>query len=206
MIQYHVVEPDPDGGVTWLLGDWTATTVINYLNQRQDRFLQDTGIVTTLETLNTVPNVQRYDLPQSTLSINRVAWESNTDGITRELPRSDEWELDHGYPNWAFETAARPQLYTEYGVPQREVQISPASYDNGVIHLLYVAAGDTLSNTGIEFVVPDFCIPPIMWGVLADMLGESARVQDAERAKYCEERYQLGVEAALILLNSWGQK
>lgn len=204
-IQYHVVEPDPDGGVTWVLGDWTASTVINYMNQRQDRFLQETGIVTTLYDFVAAPNISRYDLPQTTLSIDRVSWE-DVDGITRELPRSDEWELDHGYPNWAFETSAVPTLYTEYTVPQRMIQVAPTSFNTGTIHLLFVAAGETLSNSGVEFTVPDFCVPSIMWGVLADMLGESARVQDAQRAAYCEQRYQLGVETALILLNSWGQK
>lgn len=202
-IQYHVVEPNPDGGVTWALGDWTAATVINYLNQRQDRFLRETGIVVQRDSsVNTVPNVSRYELPDTLLQINRVSWEGPTATIT-ELPRADTWQFDHGYADWTYNTAARPQLYTEYETPQRVIEIAPASYDNGVIHLLYVAAGETLSNTGVTFTVPDECVPILMWGTLADMLSESARVQDAQRATYCEARYHMGVEATLLLLNSW---
>lgn len=202
-IQYAVVEPSPDGGILWQLGDFTAATVINFLNQRQNKFLHETGVVISRTTINTPPNVERFELPNTLLRINRVSWET-TNGIIRELPRSDTWTLDHGYPDWPYSTAARPNLYTEYDVPQREIQVTPASYDNGVINLLYVALGTTLSNSGIEFTVPDFCVPPIKWGVLADMLGESSRTQDQERAQYCEARYQQGVEAALILINSWG--
>ena len=203
-LQYHVVEPEIDGGVTWALGDWTAATVINYLNQRQNRFLQETGIrVTRDTTIITTPNVHRYELPDDLLRINRLSWRALDGGSTVELPRSDTWVFDNGYPDWQYETAARPSLYTEYEVPQRIVQLMPASWDGGVLHLLYVAAGTALNNAGIALSVPDECAPFILWGTLSDMLRETARVQDKSRAEYCEARYQLGVESTLILLNSW---
>lgn len=201
-IQYHVVEPDPDGGVTWLLGDWNATTVINYLNQRQNRFLQETGVIRTRATLVTLPNVERYDLPQTLLTIARTSWE-DADGDIIDLPRSDMWTADHGSPAWPHETAARPSTYTIYELPQLQLSVIPASWDNGVLRLVYTAIGTAVSNTGITFTVPDECVPIILWGTLADMLRESARVQDIERADYCEDRYKAGVEATLILQNSW---
>ena len=80
------------------------------------------------------------------------------------------------------------------------LQTAPATSSAGVLEVLYVSIGNLLSNTGIVLDVPNELAPAIKWGVVADMLGKVGRGHDAPRAQLAESRYQLGVQAARLLV------
>jgi len=61
-IQYTVIEP-PDLGATWPSGLWTAAEVVDYLNQRQHRFLKDTHLQIGLANIPVTQGTSLYDLP-----------------------------------------------------------------------------------------------------------------------------------------------
>ena len=199
--QYHLVEP-VDNGATWPSGLWTAVEVSRALNGRQQRFLQATGVVLSRTTLPTIPNTHHFDLPEDWLVTRRLAWQG-PDGSYREIPPADGWSADHAERTWLHETARRPRIYMETDPPTLRVRLAPASYDNGILHVLYVASPATLGTSGVAFTAPDEVVAPIKYGVLADLLLKRGPAFDPDRAAYCEARFSEGVEAALALLRGW---
>ncbi len=201
-LQRTLVEP-MNGGLSWASGLWTVQEVIDYTNHRQQRFLKHTGVVQGLADLFTVPNQPEHPLPADVIEIRRVVWHSPTDTFT-PLPRGDFWEADHGLHGWPQTTVAIPSLYLVPEAPDLHLVIVPPSFDAGRLEVVYVARGEVLSNAGaILYAVPDECIPAIKYGILADMLSKTGRAQDVARALYCEQRFQLGVDIARLLLQGW---
>src|SRR5512146_2527213 len=75
MIQYHLIEPAT--GSTWTGSEqFTLTDLTNALQNRRNQLLEDTGLVTTLSTINLTvsPPSGRVPLSDSIIDVRRVAW------------------------------------------------------------------------------------------------------------------------------------
>lgn len=201
-LQYAVIEA-PDGGANWLSGLWTREEVLSDLNQRQDRLLKDTLLQITILPPNILynPGDVRIALPADLIRIIDLVWYGG-DGTVRELQRADSFEADHIIPSWET-PQAYPLVYMEYDPLTLEVQIAPVSYNFGTLGLLYVAAGTEMNGNGVTLAVPDEFAHVLKYGVLADLLSKDGRGKDANRAGYCEQRFQFGIELARILLKGW---
>jgi len=201
-IQRALVET-VDSGATWSSGHWTADEVIDYLNQRQSDFLKRTQILLKRDTsINTIPHNTRHALPSDTISLHRVVWRDDS-GVYTPLPRSDSFDQDHADGDWPIDPRAKPDIYTDGEVPNLLLQTSPPASSPGVLEILYAFVGTALSNSGVNFTVPDMFVQAIKWGVVADMLSKVGRGQDLQRAKWAEVRYEMGAEAAALILNGW---
>jgi hypothetical protein len=198
-IQLAVVEPD-DEGATWPSGLWSVDEVLGYLNQRQDQFLRDTAIVSSLDSLD-VDIVYVDDgialLPGDWIVTLRAVWKRLTS--YRPLQRMDSWVSDHTRPSWPS-VPGTPSMFQEFGGPTLELQLSPIPDVSGSVELLYVALGTELDGSGVDLVIPDEFAPYIKWGVLSDMLSKIGRGQDMTRAQYAEQRFQEGIELARLML------
>lgn len=201
-VQLALVEDPVDSGESWTSGLWTVSEVIDYLNQRQAEFLKLTGVRLTRARVATIPQVQRHPLPGDWVATQRCIFLS-PDGRKKTLHRADPFELDHGLPTWEHAGATKPKVYTDGMLPTGTIQIAPKAQDGGVLELLYVALGTSLSNTGVAFQVPAEFVAPVKWGVVASMLGKVGRANDARRAEYAEMRFQEGIEAAKMILGGW---
>jgi hypothetical protein len=84
--------------------------------------------------------------------------------------------------------------------PNLEIELHPASSLGGVLEFIYLFIAQALSNTGQAFTVPDDFVPPIIWGVMADMLKKIGRASSPARAEYCDQRWTMGVELTKLLL------
>lgn len=195
-IQASLLEPTIDGGVTWTSGMWTAAEVIQYINQRQDRFLKESELLTAWTTITVTAAQLRPALPTDWVATVRVSWLGTGGATYVNLPRSDSWAADHGLPTWASTTATRPTVYMDSETPTLALQLAPAPTGSGTLSLYYISVGNTLDGTGEIFNTPDEFIPYLKYGVMADMLTKLGRVQDAGRAAYCEQRFAEGVELA----------
>lgn len=199
-IQSVLLEPD-DAGATFPSGLWTPTEVRDRLSARQDRFAKATGIL-----LGTVPllvhaGVERVTLPQDWLSTVDVVW-VGTDGTIRTLERADGFEADHGMPTWAT-TPGTPLLYMDYEAPTLQLQLAPLPLVSGRIDLLYVPQAPPVTGTGDPLMLPDeFAEAACLYGTLADLWGKDGRGRSPARAAYAALRYQLGIDAARIILES----
>lgn len=202
-IQGHLVEPQ-DNGATWASGHWTVSEVIGHLNNIQYDFLKRTQILLKRGSLATLPEVFRHDLPVDLISIHRVVWKSaDTPAVYTEVPRSDGWEADHTTLDWPYEFAQVPKGYTDGELPSLQIETFPAVNVAGQLQVLYSYLSTLLTGLGVNFTVPDEFVPCIKWGVMADMLGKVGRGHDPQRAEYCSQRYEEGIEAAEIMLSGW---
>jgi len=200
-LQQHLLE-GVDSGVTVQSGLWTPAELLDALNDRQVRFLEDTLLLVSPATLLTTPNVLRHDYPSDWICSYDVAYR-NADNEWNELAKADGYEADNSSAfEWPIELGP-PLLYTDGELPTLQIQIMPASLDAGVIYILYTANPTELTGAGTAFTVPDEFVPAVKWGALADLLGKVGRGADPERSQYCESRYQEGVAAAAITLSGW---
>ena len=215
-IQFTVVEP-PNGGASWPSGLWTRDEVVGSLTQRQSLFLKNSLVV-----VNSVTNVTSQQdvppspnppslqavigqtvitLPQDCLRIVSLVW-VGANGTVRELERTDWFEADHLLPTWETTPVAAPLVYME-DAPTRSVRIAPASTMFGVFNLLYVPSGTPLTGNGMTFTVPEECVHGIKYGTLADLFGKDGQGQDPARAAYCEQRFNLAIELARLVIRGW---
>lgn len=203
-MQYHLVEP-ADNGLTWPSGQWTATEVIQLLNQRQNQFLKETMILLKRTALAQVlPEVVRHALPADWIVTQRIVWKA-TNGTYTEVPRSDTMEATNSIINWTFNFGDedKPQLYNDAEAQTLTILTMPAVDVSGELQILYAYLGTALTGLGVNLTVPDEFAPTIKWGTLADMLSKLGRAYDTLRSQYCEQRYREGVEAARMMLSGW---
>lgn len=201
MLQYAVMEA-PDSGATWPSGLWSRSEVLDYLNERQNRFLKSSLI--QLGVANITGLLVRQStivLPQDWLATVSVVW-TGEDGTQRELIRADSFELDHGQVDWTT-TARTPLVYLDYAAPSLQMILGPVPDQAGSVELLYVPTAETLTGDGdVIYQLPDeFADAAGKYGPLADMFRKDGRGRNPEKASYCELRYQLGLDAAAIIVN-----
>ncbi len=198
-IQYHMIET-PDSGATWASGLWTQAEVVRYANQRQDRLLAETAPYVTDTTISIINGTGSYTLPAGFISALSVIF-TPTGGDPYELSPSDTFEADHGIPDW--DTVSHPKVY--YTDPTLVIGIAPIPDSNGSIELQYVATGTNLTGSGASLTAQDEMVPTIKYGIMADMLSKVGRAHDPIRAQYCDERYEMGIEAVKALINGFVQ-
>lgn len=197
-IQYTVIEP-PDSGATWPSGMWTAAETVRYLNQRQDRFIFETHPYVTAANIAVTAGDNLYDLPAGFVKTVRVIW-TPTSGTAVELTRGDDWEADHGIPTWTTVEDV-PKIYIIE--PTLEIKLAPIPDSNGTLRIYYIKTGTTFTGGGISATLQDEMIPSLKYGALADMFGKVGRAHDPIRAKYCADRFQLGIDVTNILLKGF---
>lgn len=202
-LQGHLLETQ-NSGASFSSGLWTVTEVVDALNQRQRRLLRDTMMLLKRADLVTTPNVTRQPLPTDCIAVQRIAWRGS-DGVRREVPRSDGHDADNAILDWELEMGDRPRVYMDAEVPQLQIQTAPAPANAGVLEALYVYLGALLSNTGVALTVPDEWAPAVKWGAVADLLSKVGRGQDLKRAAEAELRYQEAVAATAIMLAGFSE-
>ncbi len=200
-IQYVVQEP-PDLGATWPSGLWTQAEVLDYLNERQSRFLKSTLLQVGIANTPMLAGVPRVNLPSDWIATVDCTW-FGQDGTVQNLHRSDSFEIDHADPTWET-TRQTPLVYMDYETPTLMLQVGPLPLVGGILEVLYVPQGAVLDGTGELLTIQDtFVDAAAKYGALADMFAKDGRGKSPERATYCESRVQLGVEAAEIILRGW---
>lgn len=198
-IQLSLLEPDT-AGATYASGIWTQAQVLQYLNDRQRKFLSESGISVMIVYQAGTANTSRYALPQNTIDVRRVSWANEAMPMTYiELPRADAWELDHGVTGWPTKVATSPQVYMEDHEQSLTIEVNPIPNDIGEMELIATAQGRQMDGTGILLSVPDDYSPFIAWGVRADMLNGEYEGNDPVRAAHAEQRFMEGIELGRIV-------
>jgi hypothetical protein len=191
------------GGTPLITKQFTTTQIVDSLNRVQQRFLLDTGMITTRTTIAPTVGIAKYDLPTGSIRPRRVTWTDVTDGNIKTLTEVDTWELDSATPNWPTDRDI-PIAWWETTLPQQQIGLAKTPANNGTIGLLYIALATTLTGLGINFTIPDDWTPYILYGTLAELLSSDGQGFDPIRAQYCQRRYDEGVELArLVLGGSW---
>lgn len=200
-LQYALIET-PDGGLTVSSGLWSPQELMDALNDAQQWMMREVWPVVTRTTLVTIPNLNRYALPQEWMETIRVAWQES-DGTTTALGRDSSWSADYAQEDWTYHFGGTPLIYSDSDAPIPQIQIMPAASDNGLLDVWYVAVPPTLRNTGVTWVLPDVLIPPCRWKALAELLAKDGRGQDLPRAAAALARATEGLTAARLMLQGW---
>lgn len=181
-------------------GIWSPAQIIQYVNDRQRKFLSESGVSVMVAYQAGQALQSRYAVPQNVIDIRRVAWASESSPTTYiELPRADGWELDHGRSGWPTKQAKSPSVYMEDHQPSLTIELNPSPTDSGELELIATAQGEQVDGSGILLSVPDDYTPYLAWGVRADMLAGEYEGNDPIRAAHCEQRFAEGIELARIM-------
>lgn len=184
---------------------WSRDQIIQYLNDRQRRFINESGITAAVMYQAGQSGQPRYPLPGNLVDIRRVAWANSADPMAyTELPRADAWELDHGRSNWPTANAQSPEVYMEDHLPSLTIAVEPTPTDAGEMEMIAITQGTQVDGSGILLSVPDDFTPYLAWGVRADMLAGEFEGNDPVRAAHCEARFTEGIELARILVSGDG--
>lgn len=200
-IQRVTLENTGDGGATWPSDMWTAAEVISYANQRQNRFLLETGLRVRRREDNITINQSNQPFPANPgdwIATLLIAYKTAA-GLYRELPRLDAGELDLELPSWPAATSATPRGFYETDGDTLTTYVVPIPTEAGsALERYYVALGTTLTGAGVNFSVPDEFVPTIKYGILAEMFLKvgGAGADNMMMSELCEERWEEGVEVA----------
>jgi hypothetical protein len=203
-IQRHFLELST--GTTWstvagqtdqfVLADATAA-----LQQRRNDFLLKTGCVVgyTASVPVGAPTISQVLLPDTVIDVRRLDWLKT--GLYSLVRRRDEWAANAWNPGWQAGSASPPTSYSAILTNPVQVQfIPPATSAPTAVGMLAVSSGPALNPAaGVLMSVPDDLTPWVKWGAMCDMLGKDGQARDPERAEYCEQRYQEGLQVAAAL-------
>jgi len=200
-IQRVTLENAGDSGATWPSGMWTINEVVNYLHQREDRFLAATDLIWTRLETAIVTGQADQPAPADWIATIFIALKSSA-GLYRELAKMDTQELDYIRSTWPGTSSATPLGYYETDGATLTTYVAPIPTDVGsALERYYVAKGDPNGST---FVVPDEFTPMVKYGVLADMLTKVGQAMSPALAQACEERWQEGLAMGeLMATEGW---
>lgn len=191
LIQYHLLEP-----ISWNpwqnpSAQFTVADIIGALQRRLNEILSTTGCTVTRRLVPATPG--RIILPDTVFDIRRVSY----------LPAigspSTMWPED----TWAEQSYNAGYLQQPAGTPSTFIQTTqpPISFDPdrnpgsaGSYGVLTIESGPTLTEgTPSTLPIPNDWTHVLAWGTLADLFSRESNAKDPLRAKYCEQRYRMGL-------------
>lgn len=198
-IQRVTLENLGDGGALWPSGMWTQAEVLGYLNQRQNRFLAASGLMWKRDQTAITINQANQPNPSDWIATVLIAYMSSA-GLYKELPSLSPQELDLWRPTWPGTSSATPVGYYEQEGETLTTFVAPIPTDNGsALERYYVHLGTALTAAGVNFSVPDECVPTIKYGCLAEMFGKVGEGFNPGLRDACEERWQEGLAIAELM-------
>ena len=198
-IEAHFLEPISDA---YPLGAWTGSAqfsfsdIIGAIQDKRDETLSSTGC--TLTRLTPAPVAGKVVLPDTVLTIRRVAWlpDNNNQGfVATPLHQSDVWASRAFDTNWTSSAPSVPTTWVQSSDPPLSFDVTRIPPYHGLFEVLTVNAGNALVATQPTVLgVPDDWSWVIKWGAMTHLLGREGLAKDPLREQYCEQRYQQGLE------------
>lgn len=188
-LQRAMIEP-PDLGVTWPSGLWNTAEVVAYINQRLQRYKQETLINASWMIQPIVPNQPIHQLPQEWLGTVHLLVEQ--DGSVTPLDHASRSEVDLTFYGWQ-QNNGRPLVYCELQTGTLSLELVPTPLAGGTLHGFVEWLAQVVDGTGIDLDLPEELVPYLYYGVLADMFGKQGRAFDEPRRNYCEDRFAEGI-------------
>jgi hypothetical protein len=112
--------------------------------------------------------------------------------VAQEFYEAPLYQLNPGTPQ-TFSLSSEPPLSWQVDIPPAQ----PGTYEAIVLQSGAPFNPPTPTLIGI----PDDLVWVLIWGALADLLGQESESTDHERAAYCLKRYQDGLQ--LMLKSPW---
>jgi hypothetical protein len=200
-IQYALMEP-PDGGASWPSEIWTRDEVLDGVNGALRELLRGTHLVVLRTELVVLAGALSIPLPTAWMATATAVWRDTTTNIRTPLGPVDSFEGDLALPSWET-TTGLPLGFVMLDQANLTARLIPTPNANGVVELLYIAQPTAMTGANLTLPVPDEFSSGIKYNTLGWLLGKVGRLQDPERAKYCDTRYDLTEMAANLILGGW---
>jgi len=197
-VQRHLNEPVD--GTTWNgTEQFSYQDLVDSITYRMNRLMAESGLAVSRSTdQSIVTGVVSTTLPDTYEDLRRAATVSPSS--TRPLRRMDTVTARAYLPRYPQQSGA-PTVYSQLTSRPLAATLLPRAAETLGLDLLYISSlTSTLTPSTSSTILPihdDFCAV-VKWGVMADLLMRDGPGMDVERAKYCEERYEEGVELAKI--------
>lgn len=200
-MEYMLLEP-PSGGVWTGTNQFSVSVMSQALQRRRDEVLQITNANQSLMTgIPLTPNTIRTELPDTVVDVERVRYIPTTgspntlyrdDTVAQEFYEAPLYQLQPGTPQ-TFSLSSEPPLSWQVDIPPNQ----PGTYEAIVL------------QSGAPFNPPTPTLLGVwndwawvlIWGALADLLGQESEAKDAERSAYALKRYQDGL--TLMMKSPW---
>jgi hypothetical protein len=198
-----LLEPGPDWAnlpALWTGSEmFTLEDLTTALQRRRDQFLVETTSVVHHRQIPTpgAPN-GRVPLPEVILDLRRVAW-VDVEGVITPLWREDEWGAYAFHTGWQT-TPDTPITYSVLAPPPLQVQLVPVPADRGTLDLLAVERPVALDPAHAPTILdlPTDLAWVVVFGALADLLGQDGPAKDQARAQYAQQRWEQGIALARL--------
>lgn len=196
-LEYFLMEPlttvwtDPWSGTAM----FSMNDLVNALEKRLNQFLLETGCAITQPSSILGVTTGRVPLDETTIDVRRVEWQPYATPLAHfPLEKSDTNELQNLIPSWSY-NPSRPQVYTLYPTPLLTMQLGPVPNTNGSLNMLVVKSHTDLHpiDQPIPITIFQDLVPYIVFGALATLLNQAGPAYDADRAAYCQSRWEEGV-------------
>jgi hypothetical protein len=209
-IQRHLLEPYANGGFFWYDGLWDTTEVLRYARNRVNDFLLQSGVDRQTETQAVALGATEVTVPSDSNVIRRAVW-FDAAGASYPLELGDMHKADASDPGWESSSGV-PERLILWGRGRAELHPIPDAA--GTLLLDYVPIWDFTIPVGNPYEapstfyaalvtlvpIPSMFMPFIKYGIMADMLGKEGEGHDEDRATYCGQRFEEGIEIAKMWL------
>jgi hypothetical protein len=174
---------------------FTLEGITQAIQKRRDRFLIETGMVTSVSEV--AASTADLILDDNIINVRRALWKSQA-GVYNILWPADTFMLTAGSQVWT--TPDVPVDFTTYYSSSLDLLLAPPPAAAGFVHLLSVNSGPDLNPASSATIlgIPDDLCWVVKFGALADLFGQDGPGQDVGRAKYCESRWSDGIKLARI--------
>lgn len=197
-LQYALLEP-PDGGQSWPSGVFSREDVIEATNAACRTLQRGTHLTTTYLEQFILAGSLSVSMPADWLATAHLVWRTFPENVRTPLTPVDAFEADLARPGWEI-VRGTPFAYVDLDTNTLELRLVPTPNLTGVLENLYVPVPEAINGNGVEVPVPEEFVSAVKYDALRTLLRAVGRLEDEERAKYCDERYEILELAAELLL------
>lgn len=197
-LQYALME-QPDGGQSWPTGVFSREDVLDAVNAGIRMIQRDTHLTVTYLEQSITPGSLSVSMPADWMATAHLVWRTFPEGVRTPLTSVDAYEADLALPEWET-TLGTPIAYADLDTNTLELRLVPTPNHAGVLENLYVPVPEEITGNGVEVPLPEEFISAVKYAALSILLTSIGRLQDDERAKYCDQRYAVTQIAADLLL------
>jgi hypothetical protein len=131
-----------------------------------------------------------------------LVWRDTATGTRTPLGRADSFESDLAVLGWET-TPGLPLAWADFDATTLTIRLVPTPAAPGTLDCLYIARPPDALGTDSPLPIAEELVSGVKYATLGWLLRKVARLHDAERAAYCEQRYELTTTATEILLGGW---
>lgn len=201
-LQYALLElPDgaPDGGASWPSEVWTRPTVLDAITEAAAVLQRDTRLVTAYLEQIVLTGARSVSMPGDWLASAHLVFRTEPQQTCTMLIPADAFEADQGAPSWETRPGI-PYAYIDGDAQTLEIRLVPTPVQDGVLQNVYIPQPGTFDGVREALPVPEIAVAAVKYGALGTLLGSVTRLQDPERAAYCQDRVAVLTAALQVLL------